>query len=140
MQVFKASVGQDLGVVTPPNLKMIVSEILERKPSIVFMPHVETSVGVILHDNYISEIAEACRKVGGLLCVDGIAAGTLWADMKNLGVDVYITAPQKGWSAPASCGIVLLGDRALEVLYDKTQPYNFSIKTKTRTRSKGSFS
>jgi aspartate aminotransferase-like enzyme len=101
---------------------MIVSEILERKPSIVFMPHVETSVGVILHDNYISEIAEACRKVGGLLCVDGIAAGTLWADMKNLGIDVYITAPQKGWSSPASCGIVLLGDRALEVLYDKTQP------------------
>jgi aspartate aminotransferase-like enzyme len=122
LQVFKASVGQDLGVVTPPDLKMIVSEILERKPSIVFMPHVETSVGVILHDNYISEIAEACRKVGGLLCVDGIAAGTLWADMKKLGIDVYITAPQKGWSSPASCGIVLLGDRALEVLYDKTQP------------------
>ena len=36
--------------------------------------------------------------------------------MKDLGVDVLISAPQKGWSASPCSALVMLGERALNVL------------------------
>lgn len=92
---------------------MLQEDTIKReKPSVVFAPHVETSVGLILPDDYIRRVAEATRSVGGIFVLDCIASGALWIDMASLGVDVLISAPQKGWSGPACCGLVLLGERA----------------------------
>jgi aspartate aminotransferase-like enzyme len=103
--------------ISPPPLSKICDSILNNKPDLICLPHVETSTGIILDNDYISEIGEVAKKVGSMLCLDGIASGTMWIDMKKCNVDLYITAPQKGWSSPASCGVVMLGDRA----YDKIQ-------------------
>ncbi|MFP3354160.1 alanine--glyoxylate aminotransferase family protein, partial [Pseudoalteromonas sp. SIMBA_153] len=70
----------------------------EEKPAVVFAPHVETSSGIILSDDYIKALSEAVHSVGGLLVIDCIASGCVWLDMKSLGIDVLISAPQKGWS------------------------------------------
>ena len=66
------------------------------KPGVVFAPHVETSTGMILPDDYITKMAQAVHDVGGLMVLDCIASGTVWIDMKKLGVDALISAPQKG--------------------------------------------
>merc|ERR1740117_2092611 len=99
----------------PPPVEDVVAKIRTEKPSVVFAPHVETSAGLLLPDDYIKSIANAVHEHGGVLVLDGIAAGAVWCDMKALGVDVYITAPQKGWSAPASVGIAMLTDRARKI-------------------------
>jgi len=44
--------------------------------------------------------------------LDCVASGALWVDMQALGVDVLISAPQKGWSGPPCCALVMLGARA----------------------------
>ena len=118
--VMKADVNQDDLTIKPPALKSVCDRIIKEKPELVCAPHVETSTGVIINDDYIREIGKVTRQNGGLFCLDGIAAGTLWTDMKDLEVDIYLTAPQKGWSSPASCGVVMLGDRALNKLKETT--------------------
>jgi len=128
LQVMKANVDPKTFKVSPPDVKQVVAKIKDLKPNLVCMPHVETSVGVVLPDEWISGVGAAVRSVGGIMLLDGIAAGTLWANMESLNVDAYITAPQKGWSAPASCGIVMLNDRALTTLKENG------------TNNKGSFS
>ena len=57
-------------------------------------------------------MAAAAREVGALMVLDCIASGCIWVDMAELGVDVLISAPQKGWSASPAVGIVVLGPRA----------------------------
>lgn len=99
---------------------VIAKKIAEEKPAVVFAPHVETSTGILLPDEYIKTISDAVHKVGGIFVLDAIAAGTIWADMKALGVDVLITAPQKGWSGPACCGIVLMNEKAKEITKSTT--------------------
>jgi aspartate aminotransferase-like enzyme len=92
-----------------------VVEIIERqKPDIVFAPHVETSSGMILPDEYMKEVANAVHKHGGLFVLDCIASGTIWVNMKEIGVDVLISAPQKGWSGSPCCGLVMLNHIARE--------------------------
>lgn len=117
LEVLKATIHPETMEVHPVDLDLAINTILEQKPKMVCLPHVETSVGLLVRDSYIAKLAEATHKVGGLLCLDGIASGTLWIDMQKLGVDIYLTAPQKGWGAPACSGIVMLGERAYERLY-----------------------
>jgi len=97
----------------PAPLEEVVATIRERRPELVFAPHVETSSGMILPDAYLHAVAAAVHEVGGLFVLDCIASGAMWVDMKACGVDVLISAPQKGWSASPCCGLVMLGDRAL---------------------------
>ncbi|MCV6594127.1 MAG: aminotransferase class V-fold PLP-dependent enzyme [Silicimonas sp.] len=97
----------------PAPVDEVVARIREAKPSVVFAPHVETSAGMILPDDYIAEVAAAVHEVGGLFVLDCIASGCIWVDMKALGVDVLISAPQKGWSAAPSTGLVMMSDAAL---------------------------
>jgi len=97
----------------PTPLEEVVATIRERRPELVFAPHVETSSGMILPDAYLHAVAAAVHEVGGLFVLDCIASGAMWVDMKACGVDVLISAPQKGWSASPCCGLVMLGDRAL---------------------------
>ena len=80
----------------------------------VFAPHVETSSGMLLPTDYIQAVAAAVHEHGGLFVLDCVASGDLWVDMAGTGVDVLISAPQKGWSASPCSALVMLGERALE--------------------------
>jgi aspartate aminotransferase-like enzyme len=98
----------------PCPIEEVVATIKAEKPAVVFAPHVETSSGMILPDNYIRAMADAVHEVGGMLVIDCIASGTIWLDMKKLGIDALISAPQKGWSASPCCGLVMLSALGLE--------------------------
>ncbi len=98
----------------PCPIEEVVATIKAEKPAVVFAPHVETSAGMILPDNYIRALADAVHEVGGMLVIDCIASGTIWLDMKKLGIDALISAPQKGWSASPCCGLVMLSALGLE--------------------------
>ena len=96
----------------PAPLEEVLQRIRDERPAALFAPHVETSAGMILPDSYLAAVAAELRAVGGLFVLDCVASGAVWVDMRRLGVDVLITAPQKGWSASPSAGIVLLSERA----------------------------
>ena len=96
----------------PPPVDEVVAAIRRMRPEVVFAPHVETSAGIILPDAYISALADAAHEVGALLVLDCIASGCVWVDMAATGVDVLISAPQKGWSASPAAGLVMLSARA----------------------------
>ena len=105
---------------SPAPIDEVVATINAEKPAVVFAPHVETSAGMILPDDYIRAVGAAVRANGGLFVLDCIASGTVWVDMKANNVDILISAPQKGWSASPSAGLVMLGERALEKVTDTT--------------------
>ena len=109
----------------PPPVEDVVKRITAEKPDIVFAPHVETSAGIMLPDDYIKAVAQATHDAGALFVLDCIASGAMWVDMKTTGVDVLISAPQKGWSASPSAGLVMLGERALARL-PETQSTSFA--------------
>ncbi len=98
----------------PAPIEEVVDKIRNSKPAVVFAPHVETSSGMILPDSYIREVADAVHAVGGLFVLDCIASGALWIDMEATGVDVLISAPQKGWSGSPCAGLVMLNAPAKE--------------------------
>lgn len=100
----------------PPPIEEVCAKIREVKPEAVFAPHVETSSGIILPDDYITRMAAAAHEVGAVMVLDCIASGCIWVDMAATGVDVLISAPQKGWSASPAAGIVVLGPRGEERL------------------------
>jgi aspartate aminotransferase-like enzyme len=104
----------------PAPIEEVVAKIREAKPDVVFAPHVETSAGLILPDDYITALANAAHEVGALLVLDCIASGCAWVDMRATGVDVLISAPQKGWSASPSAGLVMLSTRAVARLEETT--------------------
>mgnify|MGYP001405947389 FL=1 len=113
----------------PADVDDVVEKIKADKPNIVFAPHVETSAGVILPDDYIKKITTAAHEVGALMVLDCIASGCVWVDMKDCGVDVLISAPQKGWSASPSAGLVMLSERAVAQI-EKTNSDSFAIDLK----------
>jgi aspartate aminotransferase-like enzyme len=96
----------------PAPVEEVVAKIREARPAVVFAPHVETSAGMILPDDYIRAVTDAVHEVGGLFVLDCIASGCVWVDMAALGIDVVISAPQKGWSASPSAGMVMLSETA----------------------------
>lgn len=113
----------------PAPIGEVIAAIKEKKPSIVFAPHVETAAGVILTDTYVKAMAKAAHEVGALMVLDCIASGCAWIDMKGTGVDVLISAPQKGWSASPCAGLVMLSERA-EARMAETQSDSFAINLK----------
>jgi aspartate aminotransferase-like enzyme len=96
---------------------------------VVFAPHVETSAGMILPDDYLRALSAAIHKVGGLLVLDCIASGAMWVNMEDTGVDVLISAPQKGWSGSPCCAMVMLSERARAHI-EKTQSTSFACDLK----------
>ena len=113
----------------PVDIDTAVAKIKAEKPAVVFAPHVETSSGIILSDDYIKALGEAVHSVGGLLVIDCIASGCIWLDMKALGIDVLISAPQKGWSSTPGAGLVMLSEAAIKKV-DSTESDSFSIDLK----------
>ena len=97
---------------SPPPIEGVVAAVEAEKPDVVFAPHVETSSGILLPDDYMRSVADAVHSVGGLFVLDCIASGAIWVDMEEIGVDVLISAPQKGWSASPSGGLVMLNAHA----------------------------
>jgi aspartate aminotransferase-like enzyme len=113
----------------PAPLAEVVQTIRQEKPAVVFAPHVETSAGLILPDAYLRAVADAVHEVGGLFVLDCIASGAIWVDMKACGVDVLVSAPQKGWSGSPCCAFVMLSDRARERI-DGTTSSSFALDLK----------
>jgi aspartate aminotransferase-like enzyme len=95
---------------TPAPVDEVVAAIRERRPDVVFAPHVETAAGIVLPDDYVRSVAAAVHEVGGVFVLDCVASGALWVDMADLGVDVLVSAPQKGWSGTPCAGYVMLGE------------------------------
>ena len=113
----------------PPPVEEVVAAIAEQRPEVVLAAHVETAAGILLTDDYLRRVAAATREVGGLFVLDCIASGAVWVDMRDLGVDVLITAPQKGWSGSPGAAYVLLGDRARTAVQESTTT-SFSMDLK----------
>ena len=107
----------------------VAASIRAEKPKVVFAPHVETSSGIILPDDYLRTIVEASHEVGALFVLDCVASGAMWVDMKATGVDVLISAPQKGWSGSPCCAMVMLSERARQAI-ESTQSSSFSCDLK----------
>jgi len=110
---------------TPVPVEEVVAAIREHRPDFVFAPHVETASGILLPDAYMRAVARAVHAHGGMFVLDCIASGALWVDMPDIGVDILISAPQKGWSSSACCGLVMLGERARAEL-DRTTSTSFA--------------
>lgn len=142
-QIFEAGqISQDIHVIkarrssdsatapfAPAPIDEIVNFIKTEKPAVVFAPHVETSAGMILPDDYLKKIGEAVRSVGGLFVLDCIASGAMWVNMRDCQVDVIISAPQKGWSSSPCCALIGLSDRARTKI-DSTTSTSFSCDLK----------
>ena len=113
----------------PCQVEDVVATILRDKPDVVFAPHVETASGMLLPDDYIRAVSEAVHAVGGLMVLDCIASGAMWVDMEATGVDVLISAPQKGWSGSPCCAMVMLSSRARAAI-DATTSTSFACDLK----------
>ena len=113
----------------PAPIGEVTAAIREKKPAVVFAPHVETASGMILPDDYMRAVAEAVHDVGGLFVLDCIASGAMWVDMKACGIDVLISAPQKGWSSSPCCAMVMLSERARTAI-DGTTSSSFAMDLK----------
>ena len=107
----------------------VAAAIRAERPKVVFAPHVETASGIMLSDDYIRSVADAAHEVGALFVLDCVASGAMWVDMEKTGVDVLISAPQKGWSGSPCCAMVMLSARAREAI-EQTQSSSFSCDLK----------
>lgn len=114
---------------TPCPAQDVAETIRAERPKVVFAPHVETASGIMLPDDYIRTIAEAAHDVGALMVLDCVASGAMWVNMEKTGVDVLISAPQKGWSSSPCCAMVMLSARAREAI-EHTQSSSFSCDLK----------
>ena len=110
----------------PAPIEEVSAAIAREKPALVFAPHVETSAGMMLPDGYLRALADAVHAYGGLLVLDCIASGAMWVDMRATGVDVLISAPQKGWSSSPCCAMVMLSQHARQAI-DQTQSSTFAM-------------
>src|SRR5699024_7942114 len=114
---------------SPAPIAEVVAAIEREKPDVVFAPHVETASGMLLPDDYVKAVSEAVHAVGGLFVLDCIASGAVWASMTDLGVDILISAPQKGWSGSPCAGYVMLGQAARKAVEGSTSS-SFSMDLK----------
>jgi aspartate aminotransferase-like enzyme len=114
---------------SPAPIDEVVRTIAAEKPAVVFAPHVETSCGMMLPNDYLRQVADAVHAVGGLFVLDCIASGAMWVDMQACGIDVLVTAPQKGWSSSPCCAMVALSERARQAI-DGTTSTSFACDLK----------
>ena len=120
---------ENLAPFAPAPIEEVTKKIHETSPDVVFAPHVETSAGVILPDEYLKAISKAAHDVGAIFILDCIASGCAWVDMKSTGVDILISAPQKGWSSTPSAGVVMMSNKAIEIV-ENSDSNSFAIDLK----------
>jgi aspartate aminotransferase-like enzyme len=117
------------GAYAPPPVEEVTAWIRENKPAVVFAPHVETSAGMILPNDYLRAIGEAVQAVDGLFVLDCIASGAMWVDMVASKVDVIVSAPQKGWSSSPCCALIAMSERARQKIESTTSTsYSCDLK------------
>jgi len=114
---------------SPPPIDDVVAAIRAEKPAVVFAAHVETAAGMILPDDYLRALSTAVHETGGMLVLDCVASGAMWVDMRSVGVDVLVSAPQKGWSGSPCCSFVMLSDLARSRI-DATMSTSFAADLK----------
>lgn len=129
LQARQVGAGGTRAPFAPAPVETVVETIRRERPEVVFAPHVETSAGMMLPDAYLRAVADAVHAVDGLFVLDCVASGAIWVDMAALGVDVLVTAPQKGWSSAPCCGLVMLGERA-RARIDATTSTSFAADLK----------
>lgn len=131
--VFTAQIQTDeTTTFAPADIHTVTDFIQKNRPSVVFAPHVETASGMMLSDDYIKALAHAVHSVGGILVIDCIASGCVWLDMKALGIDVLLSAPQKGLSGTPCCGLVMMSDTA-KTLVENSESTSFALDLKAWT-------
>jgi aspartate aminotransferase-like enzyme len=113
----------------PAPIDEVVAAIRQHRPNVVFAPHVETSAGMILPDDYLRTVGDAVHEVGGLFVLDCIASGAIWVDMQACGVDILISAPQKGWTSWPCAAMVMMSAAARERI-DATTSTSFAADLK----------
>ena len=113
----------------PAPIDEVVAAIRQHRPNVVFAPHVETSAGMILPDDYLRAVGDAVHEVGGLFVLDCIASGAIWVDMQACGVDILISAPQKGWTSWPCAAMVMMSAAARERI-DATTSTSFAADLK----------
>lgn len=114
---------------SPARIEDVVATIHAEKPAVVFAPHVETASGIILPDDYLKAVADAVHEVGGLFVLDCVASGAIWVDMLACGIDVLISAPQKGWSSTPGEALVMLSEAGKKRV-EETVSTSFAIDLK----------
>jgi len=117
----------------PLPLDDILAQIRDEKPDIVFCPHVETSAGMMMPDDFIAAVAACVHEHGGMFVLDCVASGTVFVNLEQTGVDVLLTAPQKGWSASPCAALVMMSARARARL-DETTSSSFANDLKKWTQ------
>lgn len=123
------SLDQEQYQYAPCPVDEVVAKIYEERPATLFCAHVETSTGMILPDDYIRKVSAAMHDIGGIFVLDCIASGTVWADMKDLGADIVISAPQKGWTGPCCAGLVMMSEHAIQKM-ETTKETSFAMSLK----------
>jgi len=117
----------------PLPLDEILARIREEKPDVVFCPHVETSAGMMMPDDFIAAVTACVHEHGGMFVLDCVASGTVFVNLEQTGVDVLLTAPQKGWRASPCAALVMMSPRARTRL-DETTSSSFANDLKKWTQ------
>ncbi|MDO5652700.1 MAG: aminotransferase class V-fold PLP-dependent enzyme [Brachymonas sp.] len=100
----------------PAPIDEVVETIRKEKPALVFAPHVETASGILLPDDYLKQVSAAAHEVGALFVLDCIASGAAWVNMRDCGIDILVSAPQKGWSASPCGAMVCFSEKARQAI------------------------
>lgn len=113
----------------PAPVDEVTAAIRDLRPGVVIAPHVETSAGVQLPDEYLRALGDAAHEVGALFILDCVASGASWVSMVETGVDVLVSAPQKGWSGTPCAGYVMLSE-AGRTAVENTTSTSFALDLK----------
>lgn len=113
----------------PAPIEDVAAAIRRERPEVVIAPHVETAAGIQLTDSYITTMAEAAHEVGALVVLDCVASGASWVSMTDTGVDVLVSAPQKGWSGTPCAGYVMLSEAGRDAV-NKSTSSSFAVDLK----------
>ena len=117
----------------PRPLEDILERIRAEKPDVVFCPHVETSAGMMMPDDFIRALTGCVHEYGGIFVLDCVASGTVFVNLEETGVDVLLTAPQKGWSASPCAALVMMSPHGRARL-DETTSSSFANDLKKWTQ------
>jgi len=109
----------------PATVESVIAAIGKERPDVVLAAHVETASGIMLPESYLRAVAQAAHEAGAIFVLDAIASGAIWLDMQDLGIDVLVSAPQKGWSGSPCSAFVMLSERA-RTLMGGTQSTSFA--------------
>ncbi|HEB30655.1 MAG TPA: alanine--glyoxylate aminotransferase family protein [Spirochaetes bacterium] len=100
----------------PADPDAVKKALSEREYDAVFMTHVETSTSVL---NPVKEVVNIVKEHGALFVLDAISSAVIEKlEMDSWGIDITVTACQKGFECPAGLGIITVRSDLLNALQD----------------------